>query len=127
MNPRTEKIAKLFHTYYELLAPECGYSTRKESAVKWEDVPSANKQLMRATVDAVLSHLDREANFVDGCKVELLLSISGGEGESPFAVVGERGKVRFVGHNATVVMDVGDRQWMSADPAEMALYFKTVA
>lgn len=51
---RAEKIAKAFHESYEFYAPDFGYRTRKESAVPWDDVPSANKGLMVKTVRALL-------------------------------------------------------------------------
>lgn len=41
-------LAKKFHETYERLAPEYGYKTRKDSAVKWADVPAKNKSLMTA-------------------------------------------------------------------------------
>lgn len=48
-----EKLARLFHETYERLAPECGYVTRKDSAVPWEDVPAPNKRLMVAVAEVV--------------------------------------------------------------------------
>jgi hypothetical protein len=48
-----EKLAKRFHETYERLAPTYDYTTRRESAVPWEDVPAANKELMVATVREV--------------------------------------------------------------------------
>ncbi len=50
-----ESLAKEFHETYERLAPEHGYKTREESAVAWEDVPAANKNLMIAVCDHLLS------------------------------------------------------------------------
>jgi DNA-binding MarR family transcriptional regulator len=55
--PDAEVVAKLFHEQYERLAPEFAYSTRKESAVPWEDVPEKNRRLMIATVAAVFTRL----------------------------------------------------------------------
>ena len=49
-----ERIAKEFHETYERLAPDHGYSTRKVSAVPWDEVPSRNKNLMIATVTNLL-------------------------------------------------------------------------
>jgi phosphatidylethanolamine-binding protein (PEBP) family uncharacterized protein len=49
-----ELLAKLFHETYERLAPNYGYTTRKSSAVAWEDVPEPNKSLMIAVADHVL-------------------------------------------------------------------------
>lgn len=45
-----EEIAQRFHEVYERLAPLHGYKTREASAVPWEEVPEANKQLMIAVV-----------------------------------------------------------------------------
>lgn len=50
MIPIEESIAIHFHEAYERLAPSFGYETRKESAVRWEDVPENNRKLMIATV-----------------------------------------------------------------------------
>jgi hypothetical protein len=50
-----ESLAREFHETYERLAPEHGYKTREESAVAWEDVPAANKNLMIAVCDHLLS------------------------------------------------------------------------
>lgn len=52
---RVEEIARAFHEEYERRAPQHGYKTRKESAVPWEQVPSENRSLMRATVSALLT------------------------------------------------------------------------
>lgn len=41
-----EAVARAFHETYELLAPEHGYATRKESRVPWSKVPEQNKGLM---------------------------------------------------------------------------------
>jgi hypothetical protein len=49
-----EPITRAFHEAYERLAPTFGYRTREESAVPWEDVPSKNKGLMRATIATLL-------------------------------------------------------------------------
>lgn len=48
------EIAKAFHDTYERLAPTFTYKTRPESAVPWADVPQVNKQLMIATVVALI-------------------------------------------------------------------------
>lgn len=48
--PLSEVVARRFHEAYERLAPSFGYETRRESAVPWEDVPEANRLLMRAVV-----------------------------------------------------------------------------
>lgn len=47
-------IAKEFHRHYERLAPRLNYATRPASAVPWEDVPQANRDLMVATVETLL-------------------------------------------------------------------------
>jgi hypothetical protein len=53
-HPRADHIAEQFHQEYEALAPLVGYRTRDESAVPWSEVPTANKNLMRATVTRLL-------------------------------------------------------------------------
>jgi hypothetical protein len=52
-------LARLFHEEYERLAPNFGYSTREASAVPWDDVPDANRDLMVATAAAVIETLWR--------------------------------------------------------------------
>lgn len=52
--PTPEQIAREFHEAYEAFAPEFGYSTRKESAVPWDEVPETNRALMIATVRQVV-------------------------------------------------------------------------
>jgi hypothetical protein len=54
-HPRAEQIAREFHEAYEDLAPEFGYRTRKASSVPWDEVPSSNKELMKATVTRLLN------------------------------------------------------------------------
>jgi hypothetical protein len=49
-----ERIAKAFHDEYEARAPQHGYETREASAVPWEQVPEANRNLMIGTVAALL-------------------------------------------------------------------------
>ena len=49
-----EYLAKMFHYYYEELAPGFGYQTREESAVSWNEVPTQNKQLMIAVAEKLL-------------------------------------------------------------------------
>ena len=51
----SEKIASNFHTHYERLARNYGYTTREESAKPWSEVPENNKALMIATVDVLLA------------------------------------------------------------------------
>lgn len=52
---QAEPIAQAFHEAYERLAPEFGYKTREASAVPWDEVPAANKDLMVAVVDELLT------------------------------------------------------------------------
>jgi len=54
-NKYAEHLAKVFHDTYEDLAPSCGYQTRKESAVPWDDVPRSNKVLMIAVCRELLN------------------------------------------------------------------------
>lgn len=49
-----ELIAKSFHETYERLAPDHGYETREASAVRWEDVPDNNKNLMISVAQELL-------------------------------------------------------------------------
>lgn len=62
MNAETtfERLARLFHEFYEELAPEFGYETRAESAVPWEQVPENNRQLMIAVCERVLGDITQE-------------------------------------------------------------------
>lgn len=53
-----EEIARLFHENYERLAPQFDYKTRESSAVAWEGVPEPNRELMIATVRAVLNAVE---------------------------------------------------------------------
>ena len=53
-HPDAHDLAQSFHEAYEFLAPQHGYKTREESAVRWADVPARNKALMVATVDSLL-------------------------------------------------------------------------
>ena len=55
MSEQATHIARAFHEAYERLAPEHGYTTRPESAVAWEDVPLANRELMVEVVDELLT------------------------------------------------------------------------
>lgn len=49
-----EAVARAFHETYERLAPRHGYETRRDSAVSWSRVPSANKRLMIAVAKDLL-------------------------------------------------------------------------
>ena len=55
-----EQLAQIFHDNYERLAPEFGYTTRKTSAVPWENVPEPNKSLMIAVAKSVMRELGIE-------------------------------------------------------------------
>ncbi len=50
-----EQIAREFHKAYEALAPMFAYATRKASQKPWEQVAKANKRLMIATVNHLLT------------------------------------------------------------------------
>lgn len=52
---RVDEIANRFHDLYEAYAPMYGYKTRDESAVPWEEVPGANRDLMRAVVKTLMA------------------------------------------------------------------------
>jgi hypothetical protein len=52
-------VARKFHEAYERLAPVFNYTTRKESAVPWEDVPKNNRMLMTAVASEILLYLER--------------------------------------------------------------------
>ncbi len=58
---QAENLARFFHTTYEELAPQFNYSTRKASAVPWQDVPENNKQLMIAVAEQVILLFEAEA------------------------------------------------------------------
>jgi hypothetical protein len=51
-----DRIARAFHETYETLAPQFGYKTRDASAVSWDQVPAANKDLMTAVVGTLLTN-----------------------------------------------------------------------
>ncbi len=52
-----EQLANKFHDYYESLAPQHDYKTRKSSAVAWKDVPENNKKLMIAVCKKILEEV----------------------------------------------------------------------
>ena len=58
---QAENLARFFHTTYEELAPQFNYSTRKASAVPWQDVPENNKRLMIAVAEQVILLFEAEA------------------------------------------------------------------
>jgi hypothetical protein len=47
-------LARRFHEVYEELAPTFGYTTRRDSAVPWDEVPRENRHLMIATCAVLL-------------------------------------------------------------------------
>ncbi len=49
----SEAAAKAFHEAYERLAPSFNYTTRRESAVPWKEMPEQNRRLMIAVTDEV--------------------------------------------------------------------------
>jgi hypothetical protein len=54
-----EEVAQLFHEVYERLAPQFGYTTRRDSAVPWDEVPGKNKALMIAAAGYVMDEVRR--------------------------------------------------------------------
>lgn len=52
-----DQLARRFHDSYERMAPKLGYTTRPDSAVEWNDVPTVNRVLMRNTVREVVRPL----------------------------------------------------------------------
>lgn len=52
-----EALARDFHEAYERLAPAFGYKTREATAVRWEDVHGANRDLMVATASEMYATL----------------------------------------------------------------------
>lgn len=58
-----DKLARLFHETYEELAPDFGYETRPDSAVRWESVPENNRLLMIATAAVVLDVMERDGEI----------------------------------------------------------------
>jgi hypothetical protein len=50
-----EALARRFHDTYERLAPEHGWQTQESTRAKpWQDVPRHNRELMLATIAALL-------------------------------------------------------------------------
>jgi hypothetical protein len=52
-----ERVAMSFHWHYERLAARFDYTTRKDSAVPWDQVPAQNRALMVETASCVLREL----------------------------------------------------------------------
>jgi len=50
-----EALACAFHEAYERLAPSFGYATREASAVPWAQLPQANRLLMIAVAEEILT------------------------------------------------------------------------
>jgi hypothetical protein len=67
-----EQVAELFHTRYEELAPSFGYSTRKESAVPWKELPENNRKLMIAVSEFVLAASRTAGGGVEGLREALI-------------------------------------------------------
>jgi hypothetical protein len=59
-----EQVAEWFHEAYERLAPLFGYETRRESAVPWDAVPTANRLLMIEVAREVLAQLEGSRRVV---------------------------------------------------------------
>lgn len=55
--PTADEVARWFHEAYERMAPEHGYTTRKASAVPWEQVPEQNRALMTQVAAEVRDRL----------------------------------------------------------------------
>lgn len=70
------EMAKFFHTTYEELAPDFSYTTRKASAVPWEQVPEDNKRLMIATCRHAIT------DFLGGQCLETTVVEAGSEYQS---------------------------------------------
>lgn len=52
-----EGLAMLFHSTYERLAPVYGYTTRRETARPWSELPAENRSLMVSVCAEVLGYL----------------------------------------------------------------------
>jgi hypothetical protein len=65
-----DDIAREFHLTYEAMAGYFGYETRRESQTTWSEVPEANKRLMWATVEQLISR----GAIASGPKFEALRS-----------------------------------------------------
>lgn len=53
-----ERLCKVQHDAYEAAAIEEGWETNGKSRVPWDQVPEANKQTMRRSMEAVLDELE---------------------------------------------------------------------
>lgn len=67
-----EKLAEVFHCTYENMAPLFNYKTRPASAVKWEDVPKPNRDLMIAVCTIIQSLLADEDIRVVALKADYM-------------------------------------------------------
>ena len=54
MLKQAEELAKRFHYLYEMNALNYGYETRRETSVKWEDVPDNIRALMTHVCSEIL-------------------------------------------------------------------------
>lgn len=53
-----EGFCEVMHDAYEKAAAKAGWETNSESRVPWADVPDANKVTMRASVRALIDHIN---------------------------------------------------------------------
>jgi hypothetical protein len=60
-----EELAKLFHHYYEALAPDFECKREDEACLSWELVPRNERKLMVATARLVLLELATSRGTVD--------------------------------------------------------------
>lgn len=58
MNEEIKKYTETFHNTYEMLAPQFGYETRKDT--KQFDFDSPNGKLMYATIERIMSSILKE-------------------------------------------------------------------
>jgi hypothetical protein len=76
-----EALARRFHDTYERLAPDHGWETQESTRAKpWDEVPAHNRELMLATVAALL----------DEGVIEVGSAILAGFQPGPAGSVGER-------------------------------------
>jgi len=67
------EVARLFHDAYERLAPGYGWTTNAATAVEWDKLPTANRELMVHVVNVVLDEIGYY-------RIRSLLSSPGGVG-----------------------------------------------
>lgn len=51
-------LARRFHALYQEIAPACGYETRTETRVPWDDLPQENRLLMIAVCAAIQAEVN---------------------------------------------------------------------